>query len=263
MMKKYISLMRCGFIEGCAYRTNFLTGMLANFIQVIVIYYVWKSVFQFQDNVSGITWEIMKKYIFVSFLCNSTFSFGFELQTANKIIKGDIILDLIKPITYKKLQHFRLVGNAIMEFMLTIFFVGMIYFFVNGQKDMSIERMLLFLCAFILGQEIKSSIQYIFSLACFYTDNGYGIVKARELLTNFFSGALIPIIMFPGSVKKIAYLLPFRGIVNIPCNVLLGINEIYTCIYEIVFQICWIILLKFIGELFWKKVISNISVYGG
>ena len=38
-MKKYMAYMRCGFLEGCAYRSNFITGMLANFIQAAVLYY--------------------------------------------------------------------------------------------------------------------------------------------------------------------------------------------------------------------------------
>ena len=32
-------------LEGIAYKENFLTGLLANFVQVVVFYYVWKSIF--------------------------------------------------------------------------------------------------------------------------------------------------------------------------------------------------------------------------
>ena len=44
-MRKYLALIKGGFLEGIAYKENFLTGLLANFIQVVVFYYVWKSVF--------------------------------------------------------------------------------------------------------------------------------------------------------------------------------------------------------------------------
>ena len=70
-MKKYLAYIRCGFLEGCAYRSTFITGMLANFIQAVVLYYVWKSIFMYQEVVNGYTWEIMKQYVFVAFLCNS------------------------------------------------------------------------------------------------------------------------------------------------------------------------------------------------
>ena len=44
-MRKYLALMRSGFLEGIAYKENFLIGLMANFIQVVVLYYVWKSIF--------------------------------------------------------------------------------------------------------------------------------------------------------------------------------------------------------------------------
>lgn len=44
-MRKYLALIKGGFLEGIAYKENFLTGLLANFVQVVVFYYVWKSIF--------------------------------------------------------------------------------------------------------------------------------------------------------------------------------------------------------------------------
>ena len=36
-MRKYLALMRGGFLEGIAYKENFLIGLMANFIQVVVL----------------------------------------------------------------------------------------------------------------------------------------------------------------------------------------------------------------------------------
>ena len=114
-MRKYLALIKGGFLEGIAYKENFLTGLLANFVQVVVFYYVWKSIFLYHTEINGYTWEIMKKYVIVSFLCNSTFSFGFEMQTANSIISGNIITDLLKPLSYRSLTFFKAVGTSGME----------------------------------------------------------------------------------------------------------------------------------------------------
>ena len=43
-MKKYLAYLRCGFLDGCAYRQYFITGMLANFIQAVVLFFVWKTI---------------------------------------------------------------------------------------------------------------------------------------------------------------------------------------------------------------------------
>lgn len=59
-MRKYLALIKGGFLEGIAYKENFLTGLLANFVQVVVFYYVWKSIFLYHTEINGYTWEIMK-----------------------------------------------------------------------------------------------------------------------------------------------------------------------------------------------------------
>ncbi len=262
-IKKYLAYIRCGFLEGCAYRSTFITGMLANFIQAIVLYYVWKSIFAYQDVVNGYTWEIMRQYVFVAFLCNSVFSMGFEMSIAERIVKGDIILDLLKPLSYRGMLFFRMLGTAGMEFAVTFLLVGSIYLTVNGVRYLNGIRILLFLTALLLGMGIKFCIQYIFSLMCFYTDNSYGVTKAREILTNFFSGALIPLAMFPDMLRRIVDYLPFRGIIYTPCCIFIGTFSIHDSVLNILMQAAWILLLSLFGTLLGKKAFGIISMYGG
>lgn len=255
--------MKCGFIEGTAYRNNFLTGMIGNFVQVAVLFYVWKSIFSFQEVVNGYTWEIMRKYVFVSFLCNSALSFGFEMQTANKIISGDIIMDLLKPISYRAMTFFKLMGIAGTEFSISLLLIGSLYLAVNGTEGIRPERCLLFLVSLVLGQGIKFNIQYVFSLLCFYTDNAYGILKGREILTNFFSGALIPLTMFPAAIRGILNFSPFSGIVFIPCSIFIGTFGIQEALQGILLQCFWNLVIYLLGKVFWRRASLVLSLYGG
>lgn len=262
-MKKYFSLIRCGFLEAMVYRNNYIVSMLANFLQVLVLYYVWKSVFHCQHVVNGYTWNHMKQYVFISFLCNCTFSFGFEMHTAGRIIKGDIILDLLKPIGYREMLFFRLLGTAGMEFLITFVVTAIMFVIVNGLEAIPLLRVFIMIISLLVGQGIKFQIQYLFSMLCFYTDNAYGVVMAREILTNFFSGSIIPLVMFPPLLKNIADMLPFSGIVFIPCSIFMGTYTINETIIAIVFQIFWCVFLFFIGNIVWKKASAVIVIYGG
>lgn len=262
-MKKYLAYIRCGFLEGCAYRSTFITGMLANFIQAVVLYYVWKSIFTYQDVVNGYTWEIMKQYVFVAFLCNSVFSMGFEMSIAERIVKGDIILDLLKPLSYRGMLFFRMLGTAGLEFAATFALIGSVYLAVNGLRYLSGMRTVLFLISLFLGMGVKFCIQYIFSLLCFYTDNSCGVTKAREILTNFFSGALIPLAMFPGVLRDVVNILPFQGIIYTPCCIFIGTFSARESMISILLQIVWIAVLGLLGTLLGKKAFGVISMYGG
>ena len=273
--KKYLSFTRCGFLDGCANRMGFLTGMLSNFIQIAVLYFVWKSIFQYQEIVNGFTWPIMKNYVFASFLCNSMLSFGFELDTAKKIIRGDFIMDLLKPVHYRRMLFFRMLGTAGMEGSLTLIFTGILYYAshitrtpagtlaLEASQTLSLWQLLLFLISLLAGQIIKFSIQYLFSLLCFYTDNAYGVVKAREVLSSFLSGALIPLSMFPPACQTLLHLLPFQGIVFIPCSIFTGAFTKTQALQSVLFQLFWIVILWIWGSLAWKKACAALSLYGG
>lgn len=262
-IKKYIACMRCGFLDGCAYRATFITGMLANFIQAVVLYYIWKSIFRYQDSVNGFTWEIMRQYVLISFLCNSVFTMGFEMSIAQRIIKGDIILDLLKPMSYRTMLFFRMLGTAGMEFAAGLVLVGSVYLAANGIRYLDFFRCAGFLLSMLLGVGIKFGIQYLFSLLCFYTDNAYGVTKAREVLTNFFSGALIPLAMFPGALRRAVEFLPFQGIVYTPCCIFTGMFSVEEGLERILLQIIWIAVLGALGALAGKKAFGVISMYGG
>lgn len=262
-MKKYIAFIRCGFLDGCASRGYVLTGMLGNFVQAVVLYFVWKSIFAYHPSVNGFTWELMKQYVFVSFLCSNVFSMGFEMHTAQRIIQGDVILDLLKPASYRGMLFFRMLGTAGMEFITGTVLVGGVYMSVNGTGSIEFWRSIWFFISLLLGAVIKFCIQYLFSLLCFYTDNAYGVTKAREVLTNFFSGALVPLAMFPGILRELVTWLPFRSILYTPCCIWMGILEPQEIRTELLVQVLWIFLLWAAGTVLGKKAFGVISMYGG
>lgn len=262
-MKKYSAYLRCGFLDGCASRGYFITGMLGNFVQAVVLYYVWKSIFASHTMIHGFTWQLMKQYVFASFLCSNMFSMGFEMQTAQRIIQGDLILDLLKPVSYRGMLFFRMLGSAGMEFAVTAFLVGSVYLAVNGTAYLRLPNSLLFFLSLFFGMSIKFCIQYLFSLLCFYTDNAYGVTKAREVLTNFLSGAFLPLAMFPGILGKLVKWLPFQGILDTPCSIFLGMLTLREMLQRIAVQCLWVLLLCAAGGFLGKKAFRVISMYGG
>lgn len=262
-MKKYWACLRCGFLDGCASRGYFITGMLANFIQAVVFYYVWKSIFAYQKQLNGFTWDTMKQYVFVAFLCSSVFSMGFEMDIAQRIIQGDLIMDLLKPISYRGMLFFRLLGTAGMEFFTCSLLVGSLYLAVNGLKSIRLARTVLFFISLLFGAAVKFSIQYLFSLLCFYTDNAYGVTKAREVLTNFFSGALIPLALFPGNLRDLVEWMPFQSVLYTPCCIFIGVFPMEECVSRMLVQVVWIAVLWGVGTVFGKKAFGVLSLYGG
>lgn len=262
-MKKYFAYAKCGFIDSLAYRSSFIVSIIAQITNLIILYFVWKSIFMYHNTISGYTWLTMKQYILIAFVCNSAFSYTFESQLSKRIIQGDIILDFVKPIRYKMMLFSRLLGSSTLEYLITCSIAVIIMIITVHGYSIHGLRLLLFLISVAHSLIIKFSIQFLFSILCFYTDNYYGVTKGREVLTNFFSGALIPLMLFPKEVCKIIESLPFSGIVYIPTNIFIGIYSINDSLSFIFIQFFWAIILWITCDFAWNIASKKCAFYGG
>lgn len=229
---------------------------------MMIIYYVWKSIYTYNEYINGYNFNTMKQYILVSFICNSAFSHVFEAQISKKIKSGNIIVDMLKPVNYKIMLFSKMLGSTMSEYVGAILSAIIFGYLIGAFKNVFIVGSVFPLSLFF-SIIIKFEIQYFFSIFCFYTDNHNGVVKAREILSNFFSGALVPLIMFPESIREVLGFSPFAGMVSIPVNIFIGLSNKSDAFKLVCVQLLWIILLHFLSNFFWKNAYKKISVYGG
>lgn len=263
-MKKYISFFKCAVQETMIYRWNFFFGILSKFAVTIVMFYIWRIMFKSNQIIAGYTWESMKVYLFVSFLCTSTISWNAEMSMSKKVIQGNIIADLIKPVNLRTVTLVQAIGNSFFSNLCAIgimFYFAIFIFKVSLPTDFQIW--ISFLISIGLSFLLNFILSYIFSLFSFWTSNAYGIATARSTISNFFSGALVPLELFPPLLARIAFLLPFKGIVYIPTSIFIGTlsgSEIY---HALMGQTIWLMVLWGISSLLWKQAVKQVTINGG
>ena len=97
----------------------------------------------------------------------------------------------------------------------------------------------------------------------FYTYNQVGISQIINSLIEFFSGALVPVVLLPMIIQKATYYLPFRLITDLPFRLYSNNIGIQEGIMSIGLQLIWIIILIFLGNLIVKKSLKKVFVQGG
>ena len=157
----------------------------------------------------------------------------------------------------------RMLGSAVIEFMTTLAITGSLFLVLNGIPYISLFRVGMFFFTLLCGMVIKFEIQFMVSSLCFYTDNSYGIVKGREVISNILSGAVLPLGMFPSMFRSIVSILPFPYMVYFPCQVFIGGLSAETIAKQIVIQIVWISVLHFASSFAWKRASRKVTLYGG
>ncbi|MDE6814622.1 MAG: ABC-2 family transporter protein, partial [Lachnospiraceae bacterium] len=79
----------------------------------------------------------------------------------------------------------------------------------------------------------------------------------------FFSGALIPVSLFPGWLAGLTYMTPFPYMVQIPVAVLLGRELPAGLFWTFFLQILWIGIFLLLHFCIFRRIRRNMNIAGG
>ena len=116
-------------------------------------------------------------------------------------------------------------------------------------------------CSLLLAVLLRMMLVSLLSLLCFFTTNHTGLSWTRTTLTEFFSGALIPLPLFPGWLRTFSYCTPFPLMLQTPVSLFLGETPPLPACFLL--QIGWILLFFLLHERLYRRIRANLSVAGG
>src|SRR4051812_6869466 len=173
--------------EVIAYRSNFFLGLLGPMFFLLSMLYLWHTLLA-HGSANGFDWEHMKGYLVVAFVCGNLVSMWSDFSIANNIREGAIALDLTKPIDYQTARLAEAGGVALFELASAILAGTVVLAAFGGTPVPSFENCVFFAISMALVMPLKFCLSYVAGLACFWTQNYFGIFLTRTAITNLFSG---------------------------------------------------------------------------
>ncbi|MBR4200666.1 MAG: ABC-2 family transporter protein [Oscillospiraceae bacterium] len=265
-LKKYFTLTRAGMIEALQFRLSFIMIAVGNVLYLIVVYFLWKSIYASAgtDVVSGMTFTDTLIYLV---LATALFNF-MEMYTVweigRSIQSGKIVLDLLKPIEYRKYLFWSYTGSFVTQFFLTFLPTFIIVAAVtHGAIPLGIN-LLFFVLSVVMAVSVNYSIDFLVGTICLYTESIWGINIMKQVIVLLLSGATVPLAFFPEGLRKIVMLLPFQSVYNAPLTLLLdGSPQTGTVLKTLGTQLFWCVTMTLLSKLFWKLSLRKITVNGG
>jgi ABC-2 type transport system permease protein len=83
------------------------------------------------------------------------------------------------------------------------------------------------------------------------------------ILADFLAGAYVPIPFFPEPFRKIAELLPFAAMQNMPLRIYSGDIAGMDAVYGILFQLFWFAVMFTFGKLLMRRLLRRVITQGG
>jgi ABC-type uncharacterized transport system permease subunit len=56
-MRKYLALVRCSFLTGVVWRLNYVFTLVSNLVFIVVLYFLWKSIYGASKSLNGMTFN--------------------------------------------------------------------------------------------------------------------------------------------------------------------------------------------------------------
>ena len=265
-MKRCLTLTRAGVIESLQYRLSAFIMVVGNFLYLIVIYFLWKAIFASAgtDVVAGMTFSDTLIYLVLATSLFGLMDMYIVWMMGRDIQSGKIVLDLLKPMEYRRYMFWSYSGSFVTNFFFTFLPTFIVVAIVtHGAIPLGIN-LLWFVISVAFAISINYSIDFFVGTICLYSESIWGINIMKQVIVLLLSGASIPIAFFPEPLQTIVYYLPFQSIYNTPLTLLLNEDsDMQTVLISLGTQALWVIAMYVITKVFWKKALKQITVNGG
>ncbi|WP_433423839.1 ABC transporter permease [Microtetraspora malaysiensis] len=262
LLSLYAQLVRYGFRKHATYWGAAAAGAFTNTVFGVLRAYVLIALWRARPGLGG--YDIADAVTFC-FLTQAYIGpmqvFGGGLEVTQRIRTGDIALDLVRPaplLLWSLAQDLGRAGYLFLARSLPPTVAGTLLFGIVLPGDVAVWAA--FAASFALGIVISFGWRYIVAMATCWLRDDRGLAVVSLVLTTFFSGLMLPLVIFPEPLGTIAGALPWAAMVQVPADVYLGKADVPGAL---AFQAMWAAVLLSLGALITRAARRKVVIDGG
>lgn len=223
-MRKYWEIFKVAWQQYLIYRVNFVFWRARTILQLLLVYFIWWSVFESQSQVFGYTTASILTYILVAALLRAIVLSSRVTDLIDSINSGSVVNFLIKPLGFIRYYLVRDTADKIFNIGFFVFEVTLLIFLLRPPIiiQTEISTLALFLLATAGSLIIYFCISFIISLTAFWVESSWGVLFLMSILLESLGGSLFPIDILPKQLFNALMLTPFPYLVYFPAKLYLG-----------------------------------------
>lgn len=266
-MRKYLSVFNISFQQEFAYRLNFIMWRVRNVIQVLLVFFLWDSIFSDPERIIfGYDRAKILTYVFGILIVRAFVLSARAVDVAGEVANGDLSNYLVKPIDYFKYWFTRDISSKALNLVFAIFETVLLFLVLKPPFFLQTNPLYLlgFMVSIALAMFIFFVILFITSAIPFWMPEvawGAQFIVIM-IITEFLSGALFPIDILPQAIQNVLYLLPFPYLIFFPLQVYLGKLGAMEIVRGLSVSLFWAVLLWFLMKSIWGKGLKVYQAFG-
>jgi len=223
-MRKYLTISRIAFMDRLTMRSELFLGIATAGVRLVLARLLWQAVFAGKTELGGFDLPGMTTYyLIVSFIGQFDQSENYAWEFAAEIRNGTFGKYLTRPID--PLRHFLAVcsGRSAFQILMAVA-AGLAWSlpFLPMLAPIDPLGVLLALPVLLLGLLALGLVNYLTAILAFVVQDITPWHMVKNSIIELFSGALIPVSMFPPWARTIIEATPFPALASLPAALMLG-----------------------------------------
>jgi len=250
-----------------AYRAATIAGVITNSFFGAIRAFVFIALYRARTDVdvAGYTLSDALMFVWLGQGLIAVLAIWGWWEIADSIKTGSVVTDLMRPYDYYAYWFARDIGRAVYHFFfrgLTSFLIGALLFRV-AVLPATPAQWLLFACSLVCATVTSFAFRFILNIAAFWLLDIRGIGGIATIVVTLLSGFELPLVYFPGWLRVLCDVLPFRGMVQTPADVFLNHLTGQGAVAAIGLQLLWIAVLVLSGRALVVAATRKVVVQGG
>ena len=250
LFKKYLKLVTI-------YRANFVGFVFQN----ILVFLLFIMFFRWAGNISILSSKELVMYYFLLMGFFNQFIPTVQVGLFKFIRSGKLDGILILPVRWE--YYFIVVDAASMffSFLINLVVFAIIAVFLKSSIIINLSKLPAFFLSSLLSLILYFELRLLFTQTAFYIENEEAMAWWSWFISRFFSGGILPIMIFPELLRKLIYLTPFPYLIDFPISVYLGKQSL--TLHNTVLFMFYIVVLFFVNSKFTRVGLKRYMAYGG
>lgn len=213
---------RVSFQRQIAYRTANLAGLFTNVFFLLFRGFALSAPFDHRADIGGLSRTDTLTYATVSQALLMVIPQWGRVQVAEDVRRGQIAMDLCRPLSYPAMFFARRVGVSMAYLFVLRFPWVMLTGALIGFLSPPYAPLGVLLLSIFLGALITNGVLFLIEVSAFWMENERGVRYIAMGLGAVLSGLLMPLDFYPEWVQQISHWLPFEHGLYTPVRLWLG-----------------------------------------
>jgi ABC-type uncharacterized transport system permease subunit len=241
-----------------------ISGLVQNFIRIWLVIVIYGVAYKFNPH-PGLSFAntIWTFGLFFAFVLN------LGLRNIARVIDAEVKLGtietgLIKPLDWRLVKLFQLLGKSTLEFGLQLVILPITMLLTVGPPDVSFISPLVFaglLVLLVCSMIIPATLFTIIGLTAVWTNDAMPIFRIVDKSCAVLTGSFVPIALLPGVMQTILRWSPF-GIYAAP-QLFFNPNVPTILVPTLISAVLWVTIMLVASKFMWSRVARKVEVNGG